>query len=83
MQVVSSSCEYLSSCYRLQKKKTLFLIGPHQHYSVMKDIIGSLISNLGELGKDEGKVLAVCSCVLLPEKLLNIAYGNKAMCLTS
>lgn len=49
----------------------------------MKDIIGSLISNLGELGKDEGKVLAVCSCVLLPEKLLNIAYGNEAMCLTS
>lgn len=49
----------------------------------MKDIIGSLISNLGELGKDKGKVLAVCSCVLLPEKLLNIAYGNKAMCLTS
>lgn len=37
----------------------------------MKDIIGSLISNFGEIRKDEGKVLAVCSCVLLPEKLLS------------
>lgn len=48
VQAVSSSCDFLSSCYRLQKKKTLFLIGPHKHYSVMKDIIGSLISNLGD-----------------------------------
>jgi hypothetical protein len=56
------------SCGHLKvSEENLFLMGPHNEYSAMKEVTRSLIPTLGKTGKDEGK-LCFC-CTLLPETL--------------